>query len=517
MKSRLSSFVDRRFESATVIVRKRAYLLFIMNLLILAVVFPVPPLVFLIRGDVVRPAVIALPVILSMMVSLIILIRGRYNAAANITSAGTTITIVVGVAYQQHATPMIGYSSMTYLVCAGIIFAALFCTRRWTTMLSALIFLGNIAFYLVSLRHPGMDKSILTTGLLDSSITFIFLYALAMLILKVNRETMNELKGESAKNREQYLALRDLLESTAAVSGDLASLSESMSEMTNRFSDNSQNQAASVEEITSAVEEVHAGMEMVVRNAENQYSGVEVLLEKIMSLSESITVMQRRISTTVAVSRDTSEQSAAGASTLESMNASMDSLMESSRQVTGIVDVIRGIADKISLLSLNAAIEAARAGDAGRGFAVVADEISKLSEQTAESLAEISRLIANTEREVGNGILGVENTVKLLRATIDNVNQITIGIEEIDRQMGEEVGINESVNHHAVEVKSRSEEIRISTGEQMVALSEVAKSVATINELTQSNADGAGGLAEVSRQVEGSAELLKQKIGSFGG
>jgi methyl-accepting chemotaxis protein len=199
------------------------------------------------------------------------------------------------------------------------------------------------------------------------------------------------------------------------------------------------------------------------------------------------------------------------------MNTSMASLMESSRQMTGIVDVIRGIADRISLLSLNAAIEAARAGDAGRGFAVVADEISKLSEQTAESLAEISKLIASTDRDVGIGINGVEETVGLLRATIDNVNRITAGVEEIDRLMAEQVGINDVVNDHALEVRSRSDEIRISTTEQMIALSEVAKSVGTINELTQSNAEGATALAGLSRQVEASAEVLKKQIGSYRG
>ncbi len=517
MKSILSRFIEKRFSGASTVTRKKAYLLTVMNLVIMAVVLPVPPVVLAIRGDILRPAVIALPVIVSMAVSLFALFRGRYVMAANITSAGTTLTIVVGVAYQLHGTPAIGFSSMTYLVCTGIIFAALFCTRRWTTVLSVLLFIGNIAFYRISLEQPGIDRAILTTGLFDSSITLIFLYSLAMLILKVSRDSMEELKAESEKNRRQYVSLRDLLESATAVSSELAALSERMSEMTNRFSDNSQSQAASVEEITSAVEEVHAGMELVERNTGSQFAGVEALIAKLRRLSDSIGGMKKRISETAGMSRSTSERSAAGATTLESMNSSMASLMESSGKMTGIVDVIRGIADRISLLSLNAAIEAARAGDAGRGFAVVADEISKLSEQTAESLAEISRLIASTDREVSIGIDGVEETVGLLRATIDNVNRITAGMEEIDRLMTEEVEINIVVNDHALEVRSRSDEIRISTTEQMIALSEVAKSVGTINELTQSNADGAMALAGLSRQVETSAEVLKKKIGSFRG
>jgi len=517
VKSIVSRFIEKRFSGTSTVIRKKASLLTVMNLVIMAVVIPIPPVVLAIRGDILRPAIIALPVIISMAVSLFALYRGRYAVAANITSAGTTLAIVIGVAYQFHGTPTIGFSSMTYLVCTGIIFAALFCTRRWTTVLSILLFIGNIAFYRISLAQQGIDRAVLTTGLFDSSITLIFLYTLAMLILKVSRDSMEELKEESEKNRRQYITLRELLQSATSVSNELAALSERMSEMTDRFSDNSQNQAASVEEITSAVEEVHAGMELVERNTGNQFAGVESLIGKLRGLSDSIGTMKDRISETAGISRSTSARSAAGASTLESMNTSMASLMESSRQMTGIVDVIRGIADRISLLSLNAAIEAARAGDAGRGFAVVADEISKLSEQTAESLAEISKLIASTDRDVGIGINGVEETVGLLRATIDNVNRITAGVEEIDRLMAEQVGINDIVNDHALEVRSRYDEIRISTTEQMIALSEVAKSVGTINELTQSNAEGATALAGLSRQVEASAEVLKKQIGSYRG
>ena len=90
-----------------------------------------------------------------------------------------------------------------------------------------------------------------------------------------------------------------------------------------------------------------------------------------------------------------------------------------------IVGIINDISDKINLLSLNAAIEAARAGDAGRGFAVVADEISKLADQTAHSIKEISDLIQENETEISRGTENVRASVEMISQIISGVNVIS--------------------------------------------------------------------------------------------
>ena len=91
----------------------------------------------------------------------------------------------------------------------------------------------------------------------------------------------------------------------------------------------------------------------------------------------------------------------------------------SSREMMGIVDIINDISEKINLLSLNAAIEAARAGDAGRGFAVVADEISKLADQTAISIKEIDRLIKVNNDEITAGGDNIDSAIDTISACSD--------------------------------------------------------------------------------------------------
>jgi len=178
--------------------------------------------------------------------------------------------------------------------------------------------------------------------------------------------------------------------------------------------------------------------------------------------------------------------------------------------MASIADVLKGISDQVGLLALNAAIEAARAGETGRGFAVVADEIGKLSEQTGESLKDIYNLIKSTEQEVTKGMQNVEETVKILGGTIQNVNTISASMSEVSSIMTEQVALNRDVDQHAVVVNARSEEINVSVNEQMIALHEMAKAIENVNSLTQSITASAMNLQTVSRNIAEAAEELKK-------
>jgi methyl-accepting chemotaxis protein len=232
-------------------------------------------------------------------------------------------------------------------------------------------------------------------------------------------------------------------------------------------------------------------------------------------LSESINGMKNVIEETARISETTSNQSAAGETILDDMNTTMSAIGSSSSQMNTVVDVINQISDQISLLSLNAAIEAARAGEHGRGFAVVADEIGKLAEQTSDSLKEIAKLISATDQEVAKGVRSVTKTVEVMRMTIKNIAIITEGMARISAEMKNQLDINRTVNEQAQIVQRRSEEIKLSSGEQKIAVSEIANSISNINQLTQSFASGAGELADMSRNITGLAARLGGKIGEF--
>lgn len=504
-----------KYEGSSKILKRRAYNLFVMNAIIFVVVLIAPPTVLLgsiKRVDFINAIIITMPMLVTVPISMIFLWRGKYDVAANTTSFAAGMVIILGVIIQDAALPAVGFSSMTYFISAVIIFSSIFSGVIWTTILAVFFIAANGLFFYVLQSRGLIDFVILEAGVLNSVATIIFTYSLAMLIVKINKLNLADIKAESKKNREHYLKIQDLHTSISENSIYLSEAGDKMLMSATQVSDSSQGQAASIEEITSSVEQVTASADLVGDAIGSQLSNLDMLLKTIGQLSRSIEGMTIIIDQATDVSKSMFQKSKEGEVTIDRMSKTMLSISESSNEMTQIVDVIKQISDQISLLSLNAAIEAARAGNAGRGFAVVSDEISKLSERTMESLKSISSLITTTEQEVGKGMQDVTQTVDLMRSTIDNINIITDWMGKINKGMIEQVETNKTVLEQGQIVKLKSEEIKSSTTEQKEAFSEVAHSIMNINDLTQSNAVRAMDLASLSKGIAKIADELKAKI-----
>jgi methyl-accepting chemotaxis protein len=374
---------------------------------------------------------------------------------------------------------------------------------------------GGFIFFLTVANDILANQRIISTPILAHYGLAAFVFSQSVIIARWNARALKTAEQLSEKTGRQYFTIRDLMSSTTDVSDGLAQTSVRLADMMDLFSENTQSQAAAVEEITSSIEEVTASMELVDKNVEMQFDSVTVFIQSIAQLSESIDAMKKRIEDTTRLSEETRNKSKSGEESLSRMNETMGAISESSKKMTQIVDVIDDISDKIRLLSLNAAIEAARAGEAGRGFAVVADEISKLSDRTGESLKEIFQLINATERDVGTGMTNVGETVSVIGENMNNIKAILARMAEIEEIMRQQVSINLTVDEKASDLKHKSEEIRTSTTEQMRAIAEVAHSISNINHLTQTIASGAIEVSEVSEKLSVSAEDMKHRMKGF--
>ena len=177
--------------------------------------------------------------------------------------------------------------------------------------------------------------------------------------------------------------------------------------------------------------------------------------------------------------------------------------------------MINEISDRINLLSLNAAIESARAGEAGRGFAVVADEISKLADQTAGSIKDINTLIKKNFEEINRSMDRLEAANSKISGIIAGVDSIDSIINNLVAATEKQVKANETVNITASEMMEMSEGIKNRTGQQKTAMDEVVSIISTISDLIQSSAAGAEQMAETGQQVALMADTLKVKVGFF--
>jgi methyl-accepting chemotaxis protein len=309
--------------------------------------------------------------------------------------------------------------------------------------------------------------------------------------------------------------IRTVVRDTKDASSSLMITSKNMNETAMRVTENVRDQAASAEEISATMDEVSRGVDSIALSANAQYDKLNIVIEYLQKLSEAIHSVDRTVQESLRLSRKVSDNSKASEESVNLMNSSMSLITDSSGKISGIVRIITDISDKINLLSLNAAIEAARAGDAGRGFAVVADEISKLAEQTAGSIKEIDKLVLINKTETAAGLSNVYKTNSTIQESIEGVNQIVVQIDEIFTLMHSQLKINTDVDCEVNSLKAISDEIRIATIEQKSAFSEIIKSISLISELSQSNADSSQNLAETSSVIASLSQTLDSRVNFF--
>jgi methyl-accepting chemotaxis protein len=319
---------------------------------------------------------------------------------------------------------------------------------------------------------------------------------------RLNIITKDEYGVLSAHFNEFLTKIQNIIKSFKNNSNQLAESSTGMSEVINSFNINIQSQAASAEEINAITENIVAGMIRIVNSADKQSKCLSSLLEIINKMSGLIGEMNKQVVESAEESLFISDEAKHGEQLLTNMSKSMVNIGESSEEITKIIQIINDISDKINLLSLNAAIEAARAGDAGKGFAVVAREITKLAAETAISVKGIGSLIKNNVNETTKGVKNVKETAERIKKIILSIEKIGSMMNAISESMRQQSRINEIVNKETEQVIASDNEIKIAIKEQENAVNEIAASINNINILLQNSAAGI-------EEITGNIALIK--------
>ncbi len=281
---------------------------------------------------------------------------------------------------------------------------------------------------------------------------------LGMLQSSMNRMTMN---------------LRQLIGGLRDGVTQLASAAEQLSAVTEQTSAGVNTQRSETDQVATAMNEMAATVLEVARNAE-QASHAAVSASKEARDGDGVV--------SKAVVQIETLASEVGRSKI-----AMDELKQESNKIGGVLEVIKAVAEQTNLLALNAAIEAARAGEAGRGFAVVADEVRSLAQRTQKSTEEIAELIE-----------GLHDRTARVATSLENSRMLTDNSVELTREAGDSIG---SISRSISTIESMNQQIAASAEEQSAVAEEINRSVLNVRDISEQTASASEETASSSAEL----------------
>lgn len=269
--------------------------------------------------------------------------------------------------------------------------------------------------------------------------------------------------------------------------GDFSVLLEGLLALIKGFSDTMKNIDNAADQVAEGADGLAMSSQELAQGATSQASSVEELLATVMEVTNQVQENTETTEKTHNNAKRIGKQAKVSQDMMKELTNAMETIKETSGEISNIIIDIEEIASQTNLLSLNAAIEAARAGEAGRGFAVVAEQIRKLAEDSASSAVTTKELIDKSIQEVQRGNEITEQTAESLNSVISEMNDIVVAVSDI----------------------------RNASERQAASVSEIEKGFEAISAVVESNSAAAQETSATSEELSAQAYALKGMVEHF--
>lgn len=297
----------------------------------------------------------------------------------------------------------------------------------------------------------------------------------------------NEISSLSIEFNKFADKIQGLVRDVGNATGQLSSAAGQMRSITQETSEGVSNQQTQTDMVATAINEMVATVQEVARNATQ---AAEAAMQADVEASNGRAVVK----TTTAAINDLANE-------VERASEVIHRLEDDSNSIGSVLDVIRGIAEQTNLLALNAAIEAARAGEQGRGFAVVADEVRTLASRTQESTKEIQGMIEGLQGAAREAVQVMEQSKSYTESGVARAAEATTSLESITRAVAT--------------IRSMNDQIASASEQQNSVTEEINQNIVTISQIAEHTSMGAEQTKAASEQLTHLADELQSLVGQF--